>query len=211
VQLPSPPRPARRARFRPRRLLRRPIPWWVAAVLLAAVTTVTVGRVTGEAAAERARWGHERPVVVALADHDPGDALRAEVRLLPAAVVPDGALDELPARATAVTALAAGEVVVARRIAPEGLSLVAARLPSETRGVAVPHGIAPLPVEVGDRADVLASFETETITVATGALVVDVGEDAVTIAVDEDDAAGVAYAVTAGVVTLALSGTSWRR
>ena len=41
--------------------------------------------------------------------------------------------------------------------------------------------------------------------------VVDVGDDAVTLAVDEDDAAGVAYAVTAGVVTLALSGTSWRR
>ena len=208
MQLPSRPRPARRARFRPRRLLRRPIPWWVAAVLLTVVTTVTVGRATGEAAAERSRWGDERTVVVALVDHEPGDRLRAELRRLPEAVVPDGALDELAPGATAVSALAAGEVVLGRRVAPDGLSLVAARLPDGTRGVAVPHGIAPLPVEVGDTVDVLASFESETITVATDALVVDVGEDAVTVAVDADDAAGVAYAVTAGVVTLALSGTS---
>ena len=201
-------RPARRARFRPRRLLRRPIPWWVAAVALTIVTTVTVGRATAEATAERARWGDERTVVVALEDHDPGDRLRAEVRAMPAAVVPDGALREVPPGATAVTSLAAGEIVLARRVAPDGLSIVAARLPEGTRGVAVPHGIAPLPVEVGDAVDVLASFESETITVATDALVVDVGEDAVTVAVDEDDAAGVAYAVTAGVVTLALSGTS---
>lgn len=210
--MPSRPlRPSQRARIRPRRLLRRPVPWWVAAAVLTVVTTVTVARATGEAVAERARWGEDRPVVVALVDHEAGDRLRAEVRLLPSAVVPDDALTELPAGGTAVSALAAGEVVLAHRVAPDGLSLVAARLPAGTRGVAVPHGIAPLPVEVGDRVDVLASFETGTATVATGALVVDVGEDAVTLAVDRADAAGVADAVTSGVVTLALSGTSSRR
>jgi Flp pilus assembly protein CpaB len=206
-------RPAlrRAARFRPRRLLRHPIPWWIAAVLLAITTTTLVGRLTADATAERARWGHDVPAVVALADHDVGDALRVEVRLLPRAVVPEDALTAVPPGGRAVVALAAGEVVLARRVAPDGLSLVAARLPSGTRGIAVPHGVAPLPVEVGDVVDVLASYEADTDVVATGALVVAVDEDAVTVAVDERDAAAVAYAVNAAAVTLALSGTSLPR
>lgn len=211
MPMPSLPRPARRARFHPRRALRHPIPWWVAAALLAAITTVTVGRLTSAAADERARWGEARPVVVAARDHEAGERVRGEVRLLPAALVPAGALAELPAGATTVTELDAGEIVLARRLAPDGLSLVAARLPDGTRGVAVPHGIAPLPVEVGDRVDVLASFEADTLVVAAGATVVAVDDDAVTVAVAEADAPAVAYAVNAGAVTMALSGTSSRR
>ena len=171
-------------RHRLRRLTRRPAPFWLAAAVLAIVTATTVDHVTSAAASARDRWGERRPVVVALHDLEPGDVLDGvEVRLLPRALVPDGALRRV--EDGVVTAwIAAGEVVVRQRVAPGGLSPTAARLPPGTRGVAVPQGVAPLPVEVGDR----------------------VGDDSVTVAVDRVDAASVAQAVTSASVTLVLSG-----
>lgn len=197
-----------RLRWR-RRLLRRPLPFWLAALALTALTTSTVARVTGAAAAERDRWGERRPVLVARRDLHAGDALRdVEVRLVPAALVPRGAAppDLVRGRRRVVTAwIAAGEVVLSRRLAPDGLSPTAARLPPGTRGVAVPQGQAPLPVEIGDRVDVIATLDSSTVTVARGAVVVAVGGDAVTIAVRRADAAHVAFAVTSAAVTLVLS------
>jgi hypothetical protein len=73
-------------------------------------------------------------------------------------------------------------------------------------------------LEVGDRVDVLATFDPgvsgdgePTFAVATGAVVVHVGDDAVTVAVRQAAAPRVAYALAAGTVTLVLSGTTWRR
>lgn len=193
-------------RHRYRRLLRRPIPFWLAALALTALTVSTVSRVSGAAAAERDRWGERRPVVVARHDLEPGDALRdVEVRMLPAALVPHGALRG--ADGQVVTAwIGAGEVVLSERVAPGGLSATAARLPPGTRGVAVPQGVAPLPVEVGDRVDVIATLDTTSVMVSTGATVIAVGDDAVTVAVDRVDAARVAFAVATAAVTLLLSG-----
>jgi Flp pilus assembly protein CpaB len=200
--IPRPMRGRRRRRLR----FRHPIPFWIAAVALTALTTATVGRVTDAAATERDRWGERVPVVVAATDHGPGDALHATVELRPAALVPDGALAEVPDDTTVTAFVAAGEVVLDARVAPGGLSPIAARLPPGTRGVAVPPGMAPLPLTVGDRVDVLGAT-----TLTRDAVVVDVAEAAVTIAVDADDAAGVAYEAAAGTVTLVLTATSSRR
>jgi Flp pilus assembly protein CpaB len=78
--------------------------------------------------------------------------------------------------------------------------------------VAVPAGGASAPVRTGDVVDVLATFDAAssitgdaTSAVATGALVVDVGDDAVTVAVAPDEARRVASAVAHGLVTLALA------
>jgi Flp pilus assembly protein CpaB len=162
--------------------------------------------VTGAAAAERRRWGDVQPVVVAVRALDPGDVLRGvEVRLVPAALVPSGALRSVR-DATVVSSIAAGEIVLESRVTPGGLSAAAARLPTGTRGVAVPVGQAPLPVEIGDRVDVVASLESGAVTIADDAVVVAVDEAAVTIAVDRDEAADVAFAVTSAAVTLTLSG-----
>ncbi len=66
-------------------------------------------------------------------------------------------------------------------------------------------------VRPGDRVDVLATFdstegETEpTFPVAMGALVVDVAEEAVTVAVTPEEAPRVAFATARGTVTLALA------
>jgi len=196
------PRPAarrRRLRLRMPRL-RHPVPFWLAAVALTALTTATVARASGAAVAERERWGVRVPVVVAAVDHEPGDPLRGAVELRPAATVPEGALAALEDGAVVARWIGAGEIVLAARLAPAGLSPIAGRLPPRTRGVAVPIGIAPLPVEVGDRVDV---FGSSLLTVA--ALVVAVSEEAVTIAVAERDAADVAYEAAAGTVTLVLT------
>lgn len=204
----------RRLHWHVRRVLRHPIPFWIAAIALTALTVTTVARVSGAAAAERDRWGERRPVVVALHDLAPGaaiDAGDAEIRLLPSALVPADAATVSVTGMVAAAFVGRGEVVLTRRLAPAGLSPIAALLPPGTRGVAVAQGPAPLPVDVGDLVDVLATFDGQpTFAVSTGAVVVAVTEDAVTVAVDESEVDEVAYAVTTASVTLVLTATSSR-
>lgn len=212
-ELTRPLRPPTRRRWR----IRRPLPHWGLAVLLAATTAGLVAHVAGGAAEAASRWSPGPAVLVVRAPVPAGEAVTTAhvgLRRLPAVAVPDGALRELPEGATAAVALHPGEVLLADRV--RGASPVAARLPPGARGVAVPNDTA-LPVRVGDRVDVLATFEIEatgappTVAVARSALVVHVASDAVTVAVQEAAAPKVAYAVAAGAVTLALSGTSSRR
>lgn len=193
------PRPTGRRRRRLPRL-RHPVPFWVAAVSLTALTVTMVARVADAAATERDRWGVQVRVAVASTDHDAGEPLRATLELRPAALVPDDALTSVPDAVTSAW-IGEGEIVLASRVVPGGLSPLAARLPPGTRGVAVPPGMAPLPVSVGDRVDVLGAT-----VLASGALVIDVREQAVTIAVASADAARVAYEASAGTATLVLTG-----
>jgi hypothetical protein len=67
------------------------------------------------------------------------------------------------------------------------------------------------PLEAGDRVDVLVSVDptavsgAPTFVLAPGALVLDVGELAVTVAVPASDAPRVAFAAASGSVALALT------
>jgi Flp pilus assembly protein CpaB len=106
-----------------------------------------------------------------------------------------------------------GEVVLRARLAPAGTSPLAAALPPGTRGVAVPVDAAALPVAPGDVVDVLATFDPDlaeghdpTVAVAREAVVVDVEEEAVVVAVTPSQAPRVAFAVAAGAVALAVLG-----
>lgn len=190
------------------RILRRQrIPYWVAAGGIALLTTVVVARLTSDAAAERARWGDGRGAVVVTSAVRAGARLagHAEARRLPAAVVPDGALTSLPAGAIAAVDLAPGEIVLPSRIGGGG------RVPPGTRGIAVPVADG-LSLSPGDRVDVLATFDVKssggppTVVVARDASVLRVSKNAATVAVPEDTAPKVAYALAAGTVTLVLSG-----
>jgi Flp pilus assembly protein CpaB len=199
------------------RLRRRIVPYWCVAIGVAVATAALVGHLVGDAAHERARWGRLRPTVVVRHHVPAGERLTADdltVRMLPVAAVPSGALRALPVGAIAATELETGEPLVARRLLGRGPSAVAARLPSGTRGIAVP-GADGLPLRVGDHVDVLATFEPDsaptdapTFAVARGATVIHVGQEVVTIAVVASSAARVAYALAAGAVTLVLSGRS---
>lgn len=202
--------------MRLRRLARSPLAYWAAVVALAAFTAFTVAGQLDRAGDQAARYGHLRPVVVATRVVEVGSVVRPTdvvVRAMPAAFLPEGAVATTSSVVgrTVVVPLFRGSAVVAAHLAPDGLEGVAALLPAGARAVAVPTGPASVALRRGDRVDVLATFdpppagEEPTFPVAESAPVVDVGPEAVTVAVRPDEARRVAYAVAAGVVTLALT------
>ena len=202
--------------MRLRRLVRSPLAYWVAVVALACFTAVTVAGQVGRAEAQAARYGRSQPVVTATRAVEVGSVLRADdvaLRSMPAAFRPEGALGAAGAAVgrTVVVPLFRGAVVVAANLAPDGVEGLAALLPAGARAVAVPSGPESVALRRGDRVDVLATFDPPsagaepTFPVAEAALVVDVGPEAVAVAVAPEEARRVAYAVAAGVVTLALT------
>jgi Flp pilus assembly protein CpaB len=205
---------------RARRLRHRPALRWLVVLGLAAVAGLFTARMVDAARATRARWGTGRPVVVMVDPVAAGNEIEAddvEVRSLPPAALPRSALSEPPVGRVATADLYPGEVLVEGRVAPEGRTGAAALLPTGTRALAVPTGPGTPPLRVGDTVDLLATYDPllfdPTATpanadgmVVSGALVIDVSEGAVTVAVDPDDAPDVALALAQGAVTLALAG-----
>lgn len=200
------------------RLRRRPLLFWSLAGTLALVTGVTISGLAGEAASQAERLGGLREVPVAARAIDAGAVLSpgdVAVRRLPAMSVPSGPLARSPAGHATVVPLAPGEVLLESKLAPWGLQGAAALLPPGQRALAVPTGKGALTLRRGQRVDVLVTFEaaeggaearTEpTFPVASAALVLEVGEEAVTVAVSPAEAPRVAFAVARGTVTLALT------
>jgi Flp pilus assembly protein CpaB len=203
---------------RARRLRHRPALRWVLVFGLSAVTGLFAARMVDAARAAQTRWGTGRAVVVMVDDVAAGRVIEAgdvELRSLPPAALPPSALAEPPIGRVATADLYQGEVLVEERVAPEGLVGAAALLPAGTRALAVPSGPGTPPLRVGDTVDVLGTydpllFEPAPVEgdgmVVSGALVIDVSDGAVTVAVDPDDASDVAFALAQGAVTLALAG-----
>jgi Flp pilus assembly protein CpaB len=69
---------------------------------------------------------------------------------LPAVARPADALSEAPVGAALAAAVFAGEPLVAGRVAPSGVSALAASLPPGHRGVALPVDAATPPLQPGD-------------------------------------------------------------
>jgi hypothetical protein len=188
----------------------RPLAYWALALTVGTVTLLAVNGTVRAADARRAAWGESGRVVVATRSVVPGESLgpsntRTERR--PLAVLPEGALTALPQPAVASAGIAAGEVVVAARLAGRGRA-PAGLLPAGTRGVAVPVGGTGLPLAVGDTVDVFAPLAGPGATperVAARAVVVHVTEEAVVVAVPDDRATVVAGALADGAVVLALA------
>lgn len=216
------PRPRRsvinRRRFRPGLMLRRqPRLWWVLVLSVALGAGWLVSAAVAQADRSRLAWGTPRQVLVADHDLEPGEELQlSDVTLVarPRSMVPATALDELPAGAVVHARVLAGEVIVADRIAPSGLTGVAAILPPGSRAVAIPTepGTTP-PLTVGSHVDVLVALAPDSagdgppgFTLATDVLVVAIEEAAVTVAVPRDTAPRIAVALGQGAVTLALIG-----
>jgi pilus assembly protein CpaB len=224
-----PRRPVPLPRLPLRRLLRRarrsPATWWLTAAAVAAFAAARVGSIDDQAEAARAAWGESVTVAVAVRDLEPGQVVGVTDVVLaswPRAVVPPGSLTEVPDGRTVTAPIVAGEALASARLAPDGLSDVAALLPSGWRAVAIPAagggfgGDLP-PLAVGDHVDVLASVDTFDLddgstepepagVVAEAALVLDVSESAVTVGIPAARAPDVAFAATRGSVTLALVG-----
>lgn len=197
-----------------RRAARRPAAWWLGTTLLAVLTGAVVSGLAGRAEAARREWGDVRRVAVATVAIEAGDEIAAGdvvERELPVAVVPADALDTAPVGRVAIVALYPGEAVLAGRVAPEGLRGVAALLPPDSRALAVPAGPGTPPLEQGDTVDVLVTVDPEgatdepTFPLVEGATVVAADDAGATIAVPTADATRVAFALTAGRITLALA------
>jgi Flp pilus assembly protein CpaB len=200
-----------------RLLSRSPLVYWAAVAALALVTALAVSQLLGRARVEAARYGTPRSVLMATRDIALGDHVGAGdvvVRRLPAALVPPGTVpnpNEAVGR-VAVVPIFGGEAVLRRHLAPWGRRGVAALLPPGTRGITVAAGAAASRVTRGDLVDVLATFDPiaapehePTFPVATGAVVVDVREESVTIAVAPEEAKRVAFATARGAVTLTVT------
>jgi Flp pilus assembly protein CpaB len=191
-------------------------------LLVALITGAAVTSLVHSAEQAGSRWSDTRLVVVARHDLAPGDVVDAGavvVRRLPRAAVADAAGDTPPVGAVVRFPIAAGEPVVNTRLAPDGLTGVAALVPEGNRAVAVPVGPAGTPpVREGDRVDLVAlTTPTEdeptdatpaapATTLAEQALVVDTTDTTITVAVPTTLAPAIAYAAAQGLVALTLVG-----
>lgn len=197
-----------------RRLLRAvPLVWWLVALGLGLATLTTTAGALRSADAARQRWGAQATVAVVQREVAAGQPVASgdvDLAVVPAGLVPDGALADRAVGRVALVALAPGEILVDRRLAGSGRSGPAALLERGERGVTITalSGERP-PLAVGDRVDLLAvpADGSPGHRLAGGRLVIDVEPEtgAVTVAVTAAVAVTVAEALERGRVVLALS------
>jgi Flp pilus assembly protein CpaB len=189
--------------------------WWTLTLTLAVLTASVVSSSIGNAKRGADAWGRDRVVWVVQRPLAAGVVVTAAtVRrvALPRGVIPDGALAPAvsPVGDATRVALATGEVVLTARLARHGARGIAAVLPAGTRAVALPNDEHTPLVRVGDFVDVIATFDVgdatdaPSVAVASGAPVMAVAPRTLTVAVGDDDAARVAFALAKGAVTVVL-------
>ena len=194
-------------------VLRPPPLRLIVATVLAIVVALLVHRTTAQAEAVTSRLGHTTLVAVVVRPLAAGDRIGAgdvELQPRPVAQVPAGAVVDDAVGRTLRADVVADEVLVSARLAGDGQDGPVALIPPGWRAVPIPVLDAPIPARPGSAVDVVASFDPTlverdpSVVVAADAIVVDVTDDAVTVAVPRDDLTDVAFALVNGVVTLAL-------
>lgn len=159
-----------RARRRPGHLaLGAPAPWWrgdharlirwVAVLGLGLLAAGLVTSVAGRAQSTLAGYGARRLVPMASRDLLPGHRISSgdiEWRQLPTAALPSDLLDRSPAGSVVVDRVARGEILSGARVAPGGLSPLAAQVDPGHRAVAIPQRAGALDLAVGDRVDIVS-------------------------------------------------------
>jgi Flp pilus assembly protein CpaB len=197
--------------------------WWTLTVVAALLTATVVGSSVGRATRAARAWGSDRSVWVVQHAVEAGDVITAvAVRRtsLPRGVVPEGALDAAasPVGEATRVSLVPGEVVLTARLAGRGAHGIAAMVARGYRAVALPNDEHTPAAHVGDRVDVLATFDVgdlanasatdaaPSVTIASGAEVLAVAPRTLTVAVAADDAPRVAFALAKGAVTVVVRG-----
>ena len=200
-----------------RRLSRSPSAFWAVALAVSLLTGLTATRLLSRARHDAALYGAPVPVVVAAQRVDAGEVVQPSdvaLRPVPSSWSPSGALRE-PALAvgrTVVVALLPGLPVTPEHLAPDGLAGITAQLAPGQAAVAVPRDGASVPLRRGDHVDVVASGlggsgegTVAGVRLVAAAPVLEVGDEAASVAVPEDRAAEVAAYALEGLVTLAVS------
>ncbi len=181
-------------------LARRPWIQWLAIIAIAAAVTALVHARLQQVDRQRDSWGSTRTVLVASEFVEIGEPLLVEARDLPAAMIPDGAID--PDEARAGTRIARQRVGVGEIVTR--LDVVADTGPQAM----TPEGWLAVPVVesprsgavVGDRVQVASDGWT----LSADALVVGQFDDVTLLAVPAAEAPLLPAASTAGALTLLL-------
>jgi pilus assembly protein CpaB len=177
--------------------------YWLVVVVVAVGAGAAASSVVERATAPVRRLGATVRVPVAARPVEIGTVLADDDvawRRLPVGVLPEGPRSPDPVGQTALVPLVPGEPLLASKLAPDGFRGVAALVPAGGRAVGIPLVDGMPPMRRGDRVDVLAPS-----VVAADAVVLDVADTVVTIAVVADDAPRLAEALARGPVTLALA------
>lgn len=144
-------------------LARHPSLYWLAIAVCAVAAALPVHRAGRDAAEARSRWGTVVDAVVASAAIERGQPLVALLQPVPVAMLPDGALTEMPAAGA----------VAARRIAANAIvtevDLAASATPDGWVTIAL-AAVSP-PLVAGDQVAVLAGGTLLCDGIAAGAVV----------------------------------------
>jgi len=171
-----------------------------ASVSLGIVATASTAALLANLVSASEALGRTVRVAVAVAPLAPGDTVTAAtvvLRSLPVAAVPATALTAVPVDAALRQHVSSGEVLTTADLAAEG-----AHLPDGWRTVAITGRGAFPPLEPGALVDVIAGSAV----LAAGAVVIDVADGGIVVAVPAESAPAVATAAAAGEATLAGGG-----
>jgi hypothetical protein len=180
-------------------LARSPWLYWAIVAVLAAAAGLFVMRAADGVEAARQSWGETRPVYVAARDVEPGASLdaTAELRRLPAPMVPADAVIDLATDAVARQHIAAGEVIVNHDVSPTAAPQ--SLIPAGWLAVAVAEPVA-TGAQVGDGVTVA----TGGVVIAADGVIVGIVGDGLLVAVPADEAPQVAHAAATGDVAVLL-------
>jgi hypothetical protein len=182
------------------------LPRTVLTLALALVAGAITAGVVSRASAVIDAYGPRVSVATATRELDIGDEIGPDDvsrRELPVALVAGTPLDDPVGRVVTSSVL-----VVAERVAPDGVRGPMALAPPGSRGLTIEVTERRPPVSVGDRVDVLAvplDGSTRAQRVAEEGVVVDVTDEAITVAVRSDEMAATARAVLEGTAIVALT------
>lgn len=190
------------------RLSRLPIWWWVCSLALAFSISGAVGLMLQRAERNAERFGELIDVPVAAHSIAQGTLLAPDdVRFTqwPRALLPAAALAPAPVGERATVALSEGEPIVSTKLAPGGLSEVAALLQAGERAVDISRGNNPPNVTAGDIVEVLAATREGDVERLSGtARVIEQNETSITVAVPKDHVDEIVAATAKAEISLAV-------
>lgn len=176
------------------RLYRRPIVVGLASLVLVTLAVLGLRDAGAAPTVEVLVARREVPAGVPLTADD------VELAPRPAQDLPIDAVTTAAPGRTTLVGLAAGEIVLERRLAPGGVGAVASLVAPGAVGVWLPPAGLTTELTVGDRLDLLVLAETGTRAAVLGAPVIGIDDQGVTVAVPDLVAAEVVEAVVAGLV-----------
>jgi hypothetical protein len=176
-------------------LARRPWMYWSIVVVIAAFVGSFVHTQVTTLEHTRRAWGETRPVLVATAALEPGEPIRATLRDRPLAMLPDGALQELPTRARLQQRVGVGEVLTSTDITTAAGPAARAAIGTVVVGVSDPLSRN---VTIGSSVRVVA----DGIVLADTGTVVDLAGEIVFVAIAAADGPIVAAAAQQGIASL---------